>query len=223
MIRRDHPEFRSLHTFSDVPISQYHHKGNFFNLTTKPFDFGFDSIIWHFFEAGQCKGAQEGTGGSLKSTADHQIKLGKDIPTAEMLCSTLERMQSSIKLSCIRQEEVLADTSNFNSLEIPPIKGTMELHEIVSVSQGAIHYRDSLFLTCGDFNCHHASWLCGHLSHLRKISATHWDWQTLSTSWPGSQPTVHPLFWIWFWPMSLLMSAVLPLLQSVHPTICLSK
>ena len=52
-------------------------------------------------------------------------------------------MHTIINKTVLHQAEVvLAETSKFNSLEIPAIKVTMKLHEIVSVSKGAIHYRD---------------------------------------------------------------------------------
>ena len=57
----------------------------------------------------------------------------------------------------------------------------------------------------------------------QKTSATQWDWFSRSTPWHGSQPMVLHLFWIWFWQISLKISAVLPLLQSVLLITCLSK
>ena len=94
-----------------------------------------------------------------------------------------------------------------------------------NMDQRLSSHPNSLFLICGDFNCHHASLLgVGSSPTYHGTSA-----KDFCNSWGLTQSVNFPmristnLFWIWFWQISLKISAILPPLQSVLLTTCLSK
>ena len=138
---RLHPDVKTLHVFTDGPTTQYRQKGNFYSMSTRPFDFGFHTISWHFFESGHGKGAPDGIGGALKRTADRQVKLGKDIPNAKVLYDVLQET-TSIQLFYIRTEEIAKITSEMSALKLATVKGTMRLHQVISTRKGEVKYRD---------------------------------------------------------------------------------
>jgi len=68
--------------YSDSPVTRYKQRGNFYLLFREPFQLGFQTNIWHCFEANQGKVAPDGVGGVLTRTADRLVRLGTDIPDA---------------------------------------------------------------------------------------------------------------------------------------------
>lgn len=105
MVKEKFPLVQRLHFFSDGPATQYKQKGNFFLLCTEPFKRGFD-ISWNFFEASHGKGAPDGIGGTLKRSADRLVRLGEDIPNAEVLFQKLNMQESSVQLFYVSERSV---------------------------------------------------------------------------------------------------------------------
>ncbi|XP_034097172.1 uncharacterized protein LOC117563112 [Gymnodraco acuticeps] len=139
MVKTKCPKVERLHFYSDGPATQYKQKGNFYFLSTEPFRLGFKELTWNFFEASHGKGAPDGIGGTLKRSADRIVRLGEDVPDAITLFKKLKRLESTVELFFVSEEEVEAKT------EVPaltPIKGTMRMHQVISVLPGHIKYRD---------------------------------------------------------------------------------
>lgn len=158
MTREKNPQVTTLHVFSDGPTTQYKQRGNFYLLCTEPYKMGFNAVVWHFFEASHGKGAPDGIGGALKRTADRLIRLGNDIPDTMALYNLLLQ-HTSVKLIYIPCSEVTSYTDYVKSLGVlPTVKGTMKLHQIISVNPQKIKYRDiscvCKLYTEGILDCH---------------------------------------------------------------------
>lgn len=143
--------------FSDGPATQYKQKGNFFCLSTEPFDLGFEEVSWNYFEASHGKGAPDGIGGSLKRTADRLIRLGTDIASAEELYQVLSN-RSNIKLYLIEPADIDQKANKLSELmrSLRPVPGTMKLHQVLCMTRGKISYRNvSCLCRSGDriLNC----------------------------------------------------------------------
>ncbi|KAL7842108.1 hypothetical protein SRHO_G00237970 [Serrasalmus rhombeus] len=142
-LRERCPGVTRLHFFSDGPATQYKQKANFYMLSTEPFKMGFKETSWHFFEASHGKGAPDGIGGSLKRTADSLVHHGTDIPDAESLFLQLKQKTSSVELFFVSPEDVGKMAQRIvNGPPLVTIKGTMRMHQVISVVQESIKYRD---------------------------------------------------------------------------------
>lgn len=143
MVKDRYPSVNCLHFFSDGPATQYKQKGNFYLLSTEPHKKSFNSISCNFFETGHGKGASDGISGSLKRSVDTLVRQGKDIPDAECLYKQLDTIGTSVQLFYIENHEV--ETWAQTMLEVPSlatIKGTMKMHQVISLSPGSLKYRD---------------------------------------------------------------------------------
>ncbi|XP_061892415.1 uncharacterized protein LOC133642309 [Entelurus aequoreus] len=139
MVKTKYPEVERLHFYSDGPATQYKQKGNFYLLSSEPFRQGFKDLSWNFFEASHGKGAPDGIGGTLKRSADRIVRLGEDVPDAFTLFQKLKGLESTVQLFFVSEDDVEAKT------EVPaltPIKGTMRMHQVISLIPGQIKYRD---------------------------------------------------------------------------------
>ncbi|KAL7861848.1 hypothetical protein SRHO_G00132890 [Serrasalmus rhombeus] len=142
-LRERCPGVTRLHFFSDGPATQYKQKANFYMLSTEPFKMGFKETSWHFFEASHGKGAPDGIGDSLKRTADSLVHHGTDIPDAESLFLQLKQKTSSVELFFVSPEDVGKMAQRIvNGPPLVTIKGTMRMHQVISVVQESIKYRD---------------------------------------------------------------------------------
>lgn len=100
MVQSRFPQVSRLHFFSDGPATRYRQKVNF-----KPFKRGFD-VNWNFFEANHGKEAPDGVGGTLKRSADRPVRLGEDIPDAEVLYNKLKLQESVVELFFVSENSV---------------------------------------------------------------------------------------------------------------------
>lgn len=110
-------------------------------------------VTWSFFEASHGKGAPDGVGAALKRQADTLVRQGKDIPDAHTFFQLLNNV-SKVTLFYVKEEEVEKKESALKPLST--IKGTMKIHEVISVSPGQMKYRDiSCFCQAADgvFDC----------------------------------------------------------------------
>lgn len=142
MIQENHPDVTCLHFFSDGPASQYKQKANFHLLSTVPFEKGFSTTTWNFFEASHGKGAPDGIGGTLKRTADNLVRQGQDLPDAESLFYHLKNSGSVVRLFYVGEEDVDAWVQMMEVQPLSTIKGTMKIHQVVSTEPGFLKYRD---------------------------------------------------------------------------------
>ncbi|KAK1878039.1 Enolase [Dissostichus eleginoides] len=139
VVRERHPQVSILHFFSDGPATQYRQKGNFFYLSTEPYKYGFKEITWNFFEASHGKGAPDGVGGVLKRSADRIVAHGGDIPDAQSLYDKLKSLDTSVELFFVPERDIESKTQ---VPAIAAVKGTLRIHQAISLTPGQMKYRD---------------------------------------------------------------------------------
>ena len=90
-------------------------------------------------------------GGAVKRMADQRVKMGADIQTPKELCETLQTSASSIKYFWVSEEDILKHEAVPEKL--PVVKGTMKIHQIVSLTPGKFSHREqSCFCSRGKGN-----------------------------------------------------------------------
>ena len=156
--------------FSDGPCTQYRQKGNVFLFSTELDKRGLRGT-WNFFESSHGKGAPDGVGAALKRSADNLISHGRDIINAYELFKALSETDTSIKLYFIENEAVEQALQRMPST-IPPVPGTMRIHQVITLARGEITYRDvsCMCSTNGKLECE--CWNTKHFSFVSKIPAT---------------------------------------------------
>lgn len=140
-LAKDHTNVQNLHLFSDGPATQYKDRSNFHIISTEPHQRGFSVVTWNFFEASHGKGAPDGVGAALKRTADMLVHQGKDIPDAQSFFQLL-RETTKVKLFYVSEEEVQKRDEHLRQVPLFTIKGTMKMHQVLSVSPSILKYRD---------------------------------------------------------------------------------
>lgn len=138
-IREEMPEITKLLMWSDSPSTQYRQKGNFFFISTLPFQMGFKAISWNFFESGHGKGAADGIGGAVKRTTDSLVSHGEDLSDPKGLYMKLQKA-SKTKLYFIEEEKVKAMATKLPNLTTIP--GTMRIHQVTATKSYNMVYRD---------------------------------------------------------------------------------
>ncbi|KAI4824235.1 hypothetical protein KUCAC02_012761 [Chaenocephalus aceratus] len=97
----------------------------------------------------------EPVGGALKRTADTLVRQGKDIPDAKSFYQQLKE-SSKVKLLYVSEEEVEKKDESLHQVPLFTVKGTMKMHQVLSISPGILKYRDiSCFCQAaeGVFDC----------------------------------------------------------------------
>ncbi|KAL2099467.1 hypothetical protein ACEWY4_005947 [Coilia grayii] len=151
MVQSEYSDVQHLHFFSDGPATQYRQKGNFFMISSEPHQKGFKKITWNFFEASHGKGAPDGVGGALKRSADALICHGRDIPDARALYQVLMESGTQVKLFYVSNEDVEERSRKMQEVALSAIKGTMKIHQVLSLTPGVLKYRDvSCFCQAGE-------------------------------------------------------------------------
>lgn len=152
-IREKFPKVNILHVFSDGPATQYRQKQNFYLICTKLFsEYKFTKVTWNFFEAGHGKGAADGIGGFLKRTADQLVARGTDISDAENFYLALKDV-SKVELHLIPAEDIEQSAKQIPE-QIPPLLGTMKVHQVFTEEVGVLKYRNlSCFCQRGFCSC----------------------------------------------------------------------
>ncbi|ROI70160.1 hypothetical protein DPX16_0511 [Anabarilius grahami] len=154
-LKKDHSDVQNLHFFSDGPVTQYKNRSNFYIISTEPHQKGFSTVTWSYFEAGHGKGSPDGVGAALKRTADNLVRQGKDIPDAQSFFQLLKDT-SKVKLYYVSEKEVEKKDEDLRQVPLFALKGTMKMHEVLSISPGILKYRDiSCFCQAaeGVFDC----------------------------------------------------------------------
>lgn len=140
-LKEQKPILTSIHFMSDRPVTQYRNKRNFYLLTTLPFILGFKEVTWNFSEKAHGKGAPDGVGGAVKHTADQRVKMGADIQTPKELYEALQSTASAIKYFWVSEEDILKHDEAVPE-KLPVVKGTMKIHQIVSLTPGRFRHRE---------------------------------------------------------------------------------
>lgn len=140
LIKDQYAEVKHLIFWSDGPSSQYKQKNNFYRLSLDPFMEGYKTVCWNFFESSHGKGAVDGVGAVIKRSANDAVRRGVDINTPRRLYDIVGPMLHSVKLIYIKNEDFIASYSMLPTV-VPTIKGTRDIHQIYSLSQGIVNYR----------------------------------------------------------------------------------
>ena len=170
-VQTTHPAVSVVHFFSDGPCTQYRQKGNFFFLFSTELDKRGLRGTWNFFESSHDKRAPDGVGAALKRSADNLISHGRDITSAYVLFKALSDTDTSIKLYFIEDEAVEQALQRMPST-IPPVPGTMRIHQVITLARGERTLRDvsCMCSTYGKLECE--CWNTKHFSFVRKVPAT---------------------------------------------------
>ena len=137
-IKQLHPHVSVLHMVSDGPTTQYRNRMNMYLCTIIPHLLGF-KLWWNFSEAGHGKSAADGVGGTVKRLSDSRVLAGDEIQNASQLYNCLRDI-TVVKLFLVNQFIDICDT-----IKIPPVPGTMKIHQFTAHCDGTVMYRD---LTC---------------------------------------------------------------------------
>lgn len=140
-IKQQHPSVKVLHFLSDGPCSQYRNRGNFFLFSMELYKWGFTQGSWNFFEASHGKGAPDGVGGVLKRQADSLVSKGHDITDARSLYSALIKLNTTIKLFYVDEDDIEQAVLNMPK-NIPSVPSVMRLHQVVTTERGSLICRD---------------------------------------------------------------------------------
>lgn len=135
------PPPTTLHVMSDGPVTQYRNKKNFYLLSSIPFLSGIKRVTWNFSEKAHGKGAPDGVGGAVKRIADSAVQRGADVQTPEDLFNLLKEKESSIKYYWISDEDIERYDEALPD-DVPPVKGTLKIHQVTSAQPGKIQHRE---------------------------------------------------------------------------------
>lgn len=136
-IKDKHPRVDFIHFYSDGPTTQYRQKTNFYFFSTEVFEAGFKGASWNFLEAGHGKGIPDGVGGTLKRTADHCVRQGKeDIMNADAFIKTIQMSHTSIKLYKILQSDIDHTADKLEGKTLKTVPGTMNCISLSQTPQG---------------------------------------------------------------------------------------
>ncbi|XP_041920930.1 uncharacterized protein LOC121684876 [Alosa sapidissima] len=138
-LKVNYPRVDKLFFISDGPTMQYRGKKNFYLMSIIPFQMGFRTVNWSFLEAGHGKGPADGVGATIKRTADTQVARGSDIPSAKTLYETL-RTLTKVHLFYVEDDQI-SRVSALLPKELPTIKGTLSLHQVICTTPGTIYHR----------------------------------------------------------------------------------
>ena len=111
-------------------------------------------IEWNLFEASHGKGPADSIGGIIKRMADDEVDHGKDIPNATSMFNALSTHEGSLKTKLFFiKEEDMKRYDDLTEKPIDAIKGTRELHQIVSRGNGIVQVRDASCNCRNNFTC----------------------------------------------------------------------
>lgn len=142
-LKRDYPNIKTLHFFTDGPVTQYRQKKNFYLLSTLLNNY-YNVATWNFWEASHSKGPADGIGAVLKRTADRLVREGTDIPSAKAMFASLQS-KTTVKLYFVEHSVVSQAICSSSGLShLPSVPGTMMLHQVIVNCSfpGSFTYRD---------------------------------------------------------------------------------
>jgi len=155
-IQKEYPTVQHLTFWSDGPSSQYKQKKNFFRFSTDPFDEGFRTVSWNFFESCHGKGAVDGVGATIKRIANEAVRQGKDVETPRKLFDVVTPLTTSVCLMYIDNDEFKSSADRMPE-EVTVIPGTRSMHQINCTTKGMISHRRvscfCLWSSLGDRMC----------------------------------------------------------------------
>ncbi|KAH9630106.1 hypothetical protein HF086_004812 [Spodoptera exigua] len=109
-------------------------------------------------ETCMCKGAADGIGGCIKRLADHFVASGHDIVDASQFFDAVNN-RSKIKVFFVGKDDIAQILVTIPQ-GIPPLKGTMQVHQLLAQQPGMLSYR-MLSCFCGKFcDCYNLKTYC---------------------------------------------------------------
>lgn len=137
-LRKKYPKVNKLEIFSNVPVTQYRQKANFYLATLRATPFGFQTVLWSFFESGHGKGIPDAIGGALKQQADNKLKYGSDITSAKTFIEVLTK-ESKVNMFLVTKPDIqeIKDLLKAHLIAVP---GTLSLHQVNIISEGQIAF-----------------------------------------------------------------------------------
>ncbi|MEW8542103.1 MAG: hypothetical protein AB2693_01095 [Candidatus Thiodiazotropha sp.] len=142
-ISRRIPDLKYIHFWTDSPLSQYRNKTVFDLVCNFEKLFGLHAS-WHYFEAGHGKGPCDGIGGTTKRNADNAVKQGKAvIQEATDFFAWAKSTDTQIEYYFITPEAFESCKTEVESRnkKLKPVKGTLQLHAVVGLSDGQVMVR----------------------------------------------------------------------------------
>lgn len=143
---------KTLYIFTDGPTGQYKNKTNFFLLCNFAKEYGFEKVIWNYFESGDGKGPIDGFGATLKSKADSKVGQGFDITNAESFINAVKDV--NINLLEIKADEInTVEKIVSNGGKLKAATGTLKIHLIIwkSKNEDVLYLRKRSCIHCEDF------------------------------------------------------------------------
>ena len=163
-VKSHHANIECIHYISDSPTSQYRNKAMMYVVANHDSLFGFKAS-WQYWEAGHGKGPCDGVGGTSKRLADLAVK--RQTHTIQSARDYYQwgasQLHSQTKYCFVPKEECDDAYVELSSMNIKPIKGTLDIHSVVFVEHGVIAVRntscfcDKCFVN-GDFKASCERW-----------------------------------------------------------------
>uniref|UniRef100_A0A8D8T5N7 Uncharacterized protein n=1 Tax=Cacopsylla melanoneura TaxID=428564 RepID=A0A8D8T5N7_9HEMI len=150
-IREQKPHLKMIHFLSDGPSTQYRNQLMFF-MFGNMLDSYFPNLVystWNYYESGHGKGAPDGVGGTVKSTADRLVAEGNDLSSFEVLVSKLKERLRNVTIYVIEKDDISKMVSKVQKSKTIPFKGTLKVHQ---VSQNNATYQP-IILTMKAMSC----------------------------------------------------------------------
>lgn len=132
----------TIHFVSDGPTTQYRNKVNFHLLSTLPFQkWNIKLVTWNLLEASHGKGPADGIGAAVKVAADRLVANGSDIMSCSQMFNSLTG-SLNVQLYEISPEQInQVDLEFAKDVKINPVKGTMQIHQLISPNHGTYYHR----------------------------------------------------------------------------------
>ena len=149
-MKTDHPGLECIHYVTDSPTSQYRNQYTMYITAYHETLFGVKAS-WQFFEAGHGKGPCDGVGGTTKRLADSAVKCQTVIiQNAEDFYEWGIHQESQIKYNIVPKSACKEARNEMLMMKTKPIKGTIDIHRVVTLSLGEIAVRST---SCFCPNC----------------------------------------------------------------------
>lgn len=128
-----------LQIFTDGPTTQYRNKTSFALICHFAKLYGFETVVWNFWESGHGKGIIDGLGGTLKSKADNKVGQGSDITDVKSFIEAVK----DVKIDLLEvKSESIDEVNKIIPEHLTAATGTFQIHQIIWKSNNG----DNLYL-----------------------------------------------------------------------------
>lgn len=88
------------------------------------------TITWNYSESGHGKGAPDGIGAVLKSTADNLVTFGQDVSTFDQFIDIVKQNVENIAIMTVDEDDILAKGTLLPK-NLKPFQGTLNVHQVL--------------------------------------------------------------------------------------------